>query len=470
MYDLNAQTTQSMLATDNRLQGRAARRVRLARRGVGLLAGALLALFVAGCASTSKTPTSTAKAPALTPEQQSLNVESFDYAWTTIRDRHWDAEMGGLDWEAVRDELRPRVAGATTMRAARGAMGEMIERLGKSHFAVIPNEAYKALGSTTESGVRDGTTGIDARVIDDQMLVTSILPGSPADQAGVKLGWAFVKIDDKDVAAQIETLRRELADNPRLEYILDASAVRRTLGAIGDTVSVSFLTGDDEMIDLELTFVQQRGRKYQFGHLPAGYVWIETRLLDQNVGYIAFNNFMDPARLMPAFNNAMKSFKGADGVIIDLRGNGGGIGAMAMGMAGWLVTEKSLYLGTLKTRETELKLIVSPRLNAFTGPAAVLVDGMSGSSSEFLAGGLQDMGRAQIVGTRTVGAALPSAIEKLPNGDGFQYAFGNYVSAGGKELEGDGVSPDIEVAHTREALLQGRDLVLEAALEWIQNQ
>jgi hypothetical protein len=122
----------------------------------------------------------------------------------------------------------------------------------------------------------------------------------------------------------------------------------------------------------------------------------------------------------------------------------------------------------LTTRETELKLIINPRAKTYKGPVAILVDGLSASTSEFLAGGLQDIGRVRIFGTRTVGAALPSMIEKLPNGDGFQYVFGHYVSASGKALEANGVTPDQEVTHTREALLAGRDLMLEAAIDWIE--
>jgi carboxyl-terminal processing protease len=60
-------------------------------------------------------------------------------------------------------------------------------------------------------------------------------------------------------------------------------------------------------------------------------------------------------------------------------------------------------------------------------------------------------------------------IEKLPNGDGFQYAVANYVSEGGQPLEGIGVKPDVVVKLTREALLAGHDPVLDAALEWIRK-
>ena len=77
---------------------------------------------------------------------------------------------------------------------------------------------------------------------------------------------------------------------------------------------------------------------------------------------------------------------------------------------------------------------------------AILVDGCSASTSEIFAGGLQDVKRARVFGTHTAGAALPSVISKLPNGDGFQYAIANYISVGGKPLEGIGVTPDDGVA------------------------
>jgi carboxyl-terminal processing protease len=109
-------------------------------------------------------------------------------------------------------------------------------------------------------------------------------------------------------------------------------------------------------------------------------------------------------------------------------------------------------------------------LPTYRGAVAILVDGCSASTSEILAEGMKDLGRARVFGTRTAGAALPSAIDKLPNGDGFQHAVADYISEGGKSLEGAGVIPDVEVKLTQEALLAGRDPVLEAAIEWIHSR
>src|SRR4029077_16540885 len=127
-------------------------------------------------------------------------------------------------------------------------------------------------------------------------------------------------------------------------------------------------------------------------------------------------------------------------------------------------------LGMMYTRQTPLKFVVNPRLPTFHGRVAILVDGSSASTSEIFAGGMQDLKRARVFGTRTAGAALPSFIEKLPNGDGFQYATADYVSESGKRLEGAGVIPDVLVPPTRKSLLEGKDATLDAAADWIQKR
>ena len=141
-----------------------------------------------------------------------------------------------------------------------------------------------------------------------------------------------------------------------------------------------------------------------------------------------------------------------------------------MGVGSWFIDKPDQVLGTLYLRDNNLKFVINPRPDAFRGPLAVLVDGCSGSTSEIFAGGLKDLKRARIFGTRTAGAALPSVFEKLPNGDGFQYAIANYISQGGQPLEGIGVIPDEQVPLTRHQLLEGQDPVLDAATAWIQKQ
>jgi carboxyl-terminal processing protease len=141
-----------------------------------------------------------------------------------------------------------------------------------------------------------------------------------------------------------------------------------------------------------------------------------------------------------------------------------------MGIAGFFVKKEGQKLGEMKMRDATLKFVIFPRPETYDGPLAILVDAGSASTTEILAQGLQDLGRARIFGTRTAGAALPSDIVRLPNGDGFQFAQASYTSVKGTVIEGSGVIPDVEVRQTTEATVAGRDLVVEAADAWIRSQ
>ncbi len=405
--------------------------------------------------------------PALTDAQRARNVESFDYVWTTIRDKHWDPELGGLDWDGFKEELRPKVERANNMSQARAPIKDLIKRLELTHFGIVPKDAY---GDDEDQGNHaDGSARIDIRVIDGQAVVSSVDVDTPASAAGVKPGWIVSRINGKKIEKNLKRVAQHYADSTLKELILSRNVTHRLSGAVGDKIPVEFIDGAGRKVKLDIESIEPRGRRIKFGHMPTMHTWIETDRLAGEVGYIRFNEFFDPAHLMPTLGKAMRSYMDANGVVIDLRGNPGGIGAMAMGIAGWLIKEKDQRLGTMYTRANTLKFVISPRAKVFTGPVAVLVDGLTASTSEIFAGGLQDLDRVRVFGSITAGAALPSVFEKLPNGDGFQYAMANYISAGGEALEGNGVKPDVEVKPTRESLLAGRDVALEAAMDWIKG-
>ncbi|HTW67121.1 MAG TPA: S41 family peptidase [Bryobacteraceae bacterium] len=403
---------------------------------------------------------------ALTSQQRLLNLQSFEYVWKTIRDKHWQTKPGGLDWQAIHDEFKPKIEAADSMAAVRAVMNQMLGRLHETHFGIVPADLYSNVDAT---GGGDGAAGIDVRVPGEQVLVTSVEAGSSAAAQGVRPGWEILKIGGTDIAPVVSKLSEMYAGSTLRDILLRRAILARLDG--GDPVVVEFLDGAGQESVKTLAPAQPRGTLVRFGYLNPMHVWFSTsRVGGGAIGYAAFNAFLDPQRLMPAFGDAVEGCHSCAGFILDLRGNPGGIGLMAMGMAGWFISQPDQKLGTLYLRETTLKFVVNPRLKTFAGPLAILVDGTSASTSEILAEGLKDLGRARIFGSHTAGAALPSVFEKLPDGDGFQYAIANYVSAGGQPLEGRGVTPDEETPVTREALLAGKDPALDAAVAWIKQQ
>ncbi len=427
------------------------------RRSPQALAVVILAVVLGPACRSVRGPASAS------PDLRAENAASFDRVWTTVRDRHWDPTLGGLDWEAVRAELRPRAAGARTREEARAVLSEALERLGQSHFAIVPAEAYADASEPGADGA--GAAGLSTRILEGRATVASVLPGSPAERVGIRPGWVERAIDGKEVAPDLRGI-----DVPFRRALQALAVDARWAGPKGTAREGSFEDGTGRKVRRTVVLEPPAGTPAQLGWLPTQYLRFDTRTLEGGAGYVHFNVFLDPPSLMPAFEEALHRFREAPGLVLDLRGNIGGIGVLAMGIGGWLVAEPNRELGTMTTREGTLRFVLNPRSPVFDRPLAVLVDEVSISTAEILAGGLQDLGRARVFGSPSAGAALPSAIERLPNGDGFQYAIANYIRTGGQPLEGRGVLPDVEAPLTREALLAGRDPALEAALTWIRSR
>lgn len=439
---------------------------------------ALLAVLFLGCARTGSLPKISPAEPALSPEQRDLNLQSFDMIFSTVAEKFFDPQIMGLDWDGIGAELRPQVAAALTMGAARKPMNELLQRLGQSHFVIYPGNIYdEATGNISDddsvgrshSGL-PGDCGLEVRVRDGRALVTQVLGFSPAEALGIRPGWEILRIGSVKLGDRLAELKTFVGTGSMAGLIMSRSVMARLAGQRGDTLSVVFRDGQDQDRELPLVLGAARGMPATLGNLPEVRVWTNQKIIDGRIGYFGFNYFLDVVQVMGDFNQAMNDFRDLPGVIIDLRGNPGGLGAMAMGMAGWFVKDKGLRLGTMIMRTGKYNFSINTRAHGYNGLLAVLVDDLSASTSEIMAGGLQDLHLARIFGSRTAGAALPSNIIKLPNGDGFQFAIANYVSQGGAVLEGVGVMPDQPVTLTRENLLAEGDPVLKAARSWLLSQ
>jgi carboxyl-terminal processing protease len=180
--------------------------------------------------------------------------------------------------------------------------------------------------------------------------------------------------------------------------------------------------------------------------------------------------------VIQTINDFIDANRNSDAIVIDLRGNVGGIGGMVMGMAGHFVNNRA-SLGKMKMRDNDLNFVAFPRTldshnhstNNFRGKLAILVDNISLSSSELFAAGLQELGRARVFGEKTGGQALPAVSDRLPNGDLLYHPLADFNTPKGRRLEENGVVPDEIVPLRLEPLRAGIDEPLRAALRWIDS-
>jgi carboxyl-terminal processing protease len=487
---------------------------------IRLLASGVLALglLLGGCSNTGEVveEDSTAQTHETTRTLSSEDaLADFDRMWEIINTTHFDPEFNGVDWEAVRDELRPQAAQARNRREIRRIMSDALGRFGQSHFAIIggavddapaaqeteqsqahPGEstvgvheedastgsAVFADDSSTD-GTGDGDTGIDIRILDGQAVVTSIREQSPAQLVGVQTGWVLTKVRSDLVADGLERLAQSVEgvefDIYGRRFILD----NHLQGPPGTSIDLTFLDGDDQEVELDIARAPMPGEFVKFGNLPplsthldySRFTTVGESGQRGEIGVISFNIWMMP--IAAKFERAMYELRDVDGLIIDLRGNPGGIGGLSSSIGRFLLSEKG-SLGTMTMRGAELKFNIEPvivttwgePIDPFAGPIAILTDSGTASTSEVFAGGLQSLGRVEVFGTRSAGMALPAGMDKLPSGDVLLHAIANFVTSTGYQLEHGGVVPDTEVKMTREDLLNGNDAPKQAAIEWIERQ
>lgn len=416
--------------------------------------------------------------------------------WTTVKQVFYDPSFGGLDWDAVRVRYQPLITRASTDAEVHQLLQHMLNELGQSHFLIIPPEAIpqfpdeegddegadEAPGEAKDRAAKTDpaklllkgnfeltqklTTGIgiDLRIINGLVVITRVEPGSTAASAGLRPGFVIKKADGLSLERIIsETLRSPLYHaiiRPELPLILVAGYIN---GPPQTSVRLSYLDGRNRPHTLNIKRERLKGEMSSpVGNLPAMYGEIESKRLAKGIGYIRFNAFVPS--LMEKLCRAIRSMSDAPGIVIDLRGNHGGLLGMLGGLSG-LLEQHPLALGFMETRGGQTPLYAFPQKLPYTGPLVILIDGSTESAAEMFAGGMQEARRAVVVGETSAGNTLPSAVKELPTGALFQYAFANYRTSLGTLLEGHGVMPDVKVKLTRRALLSGHDPQLDAAIK-----
>jgi carboxyl-terminal processing protease len=449
-------------------------------------------------------------------------AETFEAVWKTIDDQHFDRGDQGhasVDWAAIGAEFRPRVAEVRSDAEFRALLDAMLARLGHSHVGIIPGEVAPPLDgeaaaardehgdhahepgihqtpSNEPDGHGTGDLGILFRRVDGAVMTLAPRPGGPADRAGLGAGWRVIAVDGTPLAPINEVDGHSDVGVPNApgsmmrRFAAERLAATRVTADPGETVEITAVSPEGTERVFALSAESFGGEIAQFGNLPPlethvtartiasdefGAAGVQGSPLPNKVAFMGFNIWMLPAAA--ELDRAIDTYRDADAIVLDLRGNPGGLGAMAMGIGGHFLNEP-VSLGRMTNREGYLDFRVNPRrstadgrsVRPFAGPLAILVDPLSASTSEIFAAGLQDLGRAVIIGQTSAGAALPSMAVRLPNGDVLQFAVADFVTPKGNRIEGHGVVPDIAVPLHADLLRREPDPALAAALRWIANQ
>jgi carboxyl-terminal processing protease len=395
-----------------------------------------------------------------------LRRQTFEIVWDTVKRKHFDQKLNGVDWEAVRQHYAARVADAVSEDEFYKLLNAMLGELKQSHFAVIP-PSFFTLDEKGDGKSSQAEVGVTVQMVEGRPTITRVERDSTALAAGLRPGFIVMSIG----AESLDDLQRKITaskERPVTERSLLLRATRSRLrGEAGTFVTLRYLDENDMPRTATLERRMPDGQVVKFGELPTPLASIETRRLAGEIGYLRFNLFLLP--MLNQLRQAVKSFQDAPGIILDLRGNSGGDMAVTTALAGSFYTERA-SLGVTRLRQGELYRPVFPNRDAYTGPLVILTDEGTMSAAETFSAAMRENGRAKIVGGPTVGAALPSVTERLPTGARLQYAIGEYRTPKGIVLERRGVWPDEPVEMTRRDLLAMRDPIVERAIFVIQAQ
>lgn len=425
------------------------------RISLSALVGCFAALVLLGACSTGEL-----ESVADTSSHDAI----FETVWQRVNDTFPDPMFGGTDWTALHDRYAPLIASAKGDEEFFLTLNRMLWELDASHLMVIPSRPIFNLARA----YAEGGIGVDVRMIDGEAVITRVVSSSPADRAGLRPGIIFREVDGSTVQ-QIEAVDHEFWMPPynqrAREASLALSVLLRTYGDPGTKLSVVYEDHEGSH-QADLVRARREGMSVLLEGFPPNFLEVESRRMVHNIGYVRFNAF-DPA-LQDRMLAAVDGQSDAAGLIIDLRGNSGGFFQVRMALLERLVHDRVL-LGSQEGRQYTEEIYLDPAPVTYNGPIVVLVDELTASSSEEVAGSLQAIGRATIVGTQTPGKVLIAATAQLPTAT-FIYPVAIFRLPDGTVLEGRGVIPDIEVALDRDLLLRGTDSQLEAALAHLEGE
>lgn len=326
---------------------------------------------------------------------------------------------------------------STSQDRVYGAIKGMTESLGDPYTTFFPpaeNEAFQTEIEGNFQGV-----GMEMGIKDGALTVISPLPNSPAKNAGILSGDKVIKIDDT------------IATDMSIEQ-----AVKLIRGKKGTEVNLTIIReGTEKPIEFKLI--------RDVINLPV----IESSL-DPKTRIFTIRLYSFSTQSANLFRGALRDFvlSGSNKIILDLRGNPGGILDAAVDMASWFLPAGKVIVREDYGSGKQETIERSRGYNIFNNlRMVVLIDGGSASASEILAGALKEHGKATLVGTKTFGKGSVQELMEIDQKTALKVTIARWLTPNGKSLSDGGLEPDIEVKLTEQDVKDKNDLQMKKAIE-----
>lgn len=357
----------------------------------------------------------------------------FDNTWKIIRDNYYDAELNGQLWIRWKDRYHGKIK---TDSDAKVAIDTMLASLNDPYSRYMNKSEYSDQNNSISSKITG--IGVNITSIAGKIHIVNVMDGTPAQFANLLPDDIILNVDGKEVNG--------------LSLFEVANLVR---GPENSFVNVTILRGNNK-------FTKKIIRK------EIKIKTVKSSVLDKNIGYIQISSFIG-STTPNEFLEALEKTKDTQGLILDLRGNTGGLLPNAVFIANLFIPEGNLvsivgrngYKYDINAQNTEFSI---------DKPTIVLVDGASASASEILSGALKDYNKAKLLGTRTYGKGMVQKIIPMPNETGLNLTIAKYLTPSGSDINKKGIEPDIEVKFSYTDLKNNNDVQLQTAKKMLNKQ
>lgn len=339
-----------------------------------------------------------------------------------------DKTCNHQDWQRWKERYEGKIE---TYADSHVAIQTMLSSLDDPYSRFLSEEEFSEQDMNMDARLKG--IGVHITEIDGKVTIISVIEDTPAERFGLKAKDEIIKVGSKTVKG--------------LSLSKVAELIRGKEGtAIGLT-----LMRDGKLITKDVTREEIKLKT------------VKHKMLDKNIAYIRITSFIsfDTA---DEFKNALEKYKTADGYVVDVRGNYGGLLTNAIYISNMFIDEGNIV--SVVDRDGRKQDFNARPYDFMTNkPAAVLIDETSASASEIFSGALKDYDRALLVGEKTFGKGRVQMVLKLPDESGINLTVAKYLTPSGQDIDHKGIEPDYEVDTEAANFIEGEDVCLNKAVE-----
>ena len=363
-------------------------------------------------------------------DETMLPQRFFDKTWKVISKDYYEPTLNHQDWSRWRVRYQGKIK---TQEDARVAIDTMIASLDEPYTRFLTSKDFDDLTTSITSKIYG--IGVNIYSNSGRIEIFNVIPSTPADFAQLKQGDIITAVDGKEIHGMNVSEVAALVRGP------ENSVVELTILRDGDKLTKKIKRKEIKIKN------------------------VKSSVLDDHIGYIQIISFMGettPNEFIEALNNT----KDTDSIIIDLRGNTGGLLDNAVFIANMFIP-KGEIVEIIYRNGTKKILSANPGKDLITKPVVVLVNSASASASEILSGALKDSHKATLVGKKTFGKGLVQKVVPLPNRTGLNVTIARYLTPNGTDIHKLGIKPDIEIGNDFDFYINNskKDVQLEKAKE-----